>query len=51
MAEKAVDLLVCRRQKRRGPNWSRTGADRLLCCRQLILNDQWDNYWQQPEAA
>ena len=31
VVEKAVDLLVCRRQKRRGQNWSRTGADRLLC--------------------
>ena len=31
LVEKAVDLLVCRRQKRRGQNWSRTGADRLLC--------------------
>ena len=51
VVEKAVDLLVCRRQKLRGQNWSRTGADRLLCWRQLILNDQWDHYWQQPQAA
>ena len=51
LVEKTVDLLVCRRQKLRGQNWSRTGADRLLCWRQLILNDQWDDYWQQPEAA
>ena len=29
IVEKAVDLLVCRRQKLRGQNWSRTGADRL----------------------
>ena len=51
LVEKAVDLLVCRRQKLRGQNWSRTGADRLLCWRQLILNHQWDHYWQQPQAA
>ena len=51
VVEKAIDLLVCRRQKLRGQNWSRTGADRLLCWRQLILNDQWDHYWQQPQAA
>ena len=51
LVEKTVDLLVFRRQKLRGQNWSRTGADRPLCWRQLILNDQWDDYWQQPEAA
>ena len=51
VVEKAVDLLVCRRQKLRGQNWSRTGADRLLCWRQLILNDQWDEYWQPAKAA
>ena len=51
VVEKAVDLLVCRRQKLRGQNWSWTGADRLLCWRQLILNDQWDEYWQPAKAA
>ena len=51
VVEKAVDLLVCRRQKLRGQNWSRTGADRLLCWRQMILNHQWDDYWQLPKAA
>ena len=51
VVEKAVDLLVCRRQKLRGQNWSRTGADRLLCWRQMILNDQWDDYWQPAKAA
>ena len=51
LVEKTVDLLVCRRQKLRGQNWSRTGADRLLCWRQMILNHQWDGYWQLPKAA
>jgi len=51
LVEKTVDLLVCRRQKLRGQNWSRTGADRLLCWQQLILNDQWDDCWQLPKAA
>jgi len=41
LVEKTVGLLVCRRQKLRGQNWSRTGADRLLCWRQMILNDHW----------
>ena len=51
LVEKTVDLLVCRRQKLRGQNWSRTGGDRLLCWRQMILNDQWDDYWQPAKAA
>ena len=51
LVEKTVDLLVCRRQKLRGQNWSRTGADRLRCWRQMILNHQWDDYWQLPKAA
>ena len=51
VVEKAVDLLVCRRLKLRGQNWSRTGADRLLCWRQLILNDQWDEYWQPTQSS
>ena len=52
VVEKAVDLLVRLRQKLRGQNWSRrTGADRLLCWQQMILNHQWDDYWQPAKAA
>ena len=50
-AEKAIDVLVCRRQKLRGMNWTRTGAEDILIFRQLILNDQWQDYWQQKKAA
>ena len=32
-AEKAIDILVCRRQKLRGMNWSRDGADNVLSLR------------------
>ena len=42
---KTIDLLVCRRLKLRGQNWSRPGADNLLVFRQMVLNDQWPNYW------
>ena len=51
VAEKTIDLLVCRRQKLRGQNWSRDGADNILTFRQLILNGHWNTYWQQRQAA
>ncbi|MFQ6009433.1 MAG: ISKra4 family transposase [Candidatus Zixiibacteriota bacterium] len=50
-AEKAIDVLVCRRQKRRGMNWSLQGAENILILRQLVLNQQWDSHWQQQMAA
>ena len=50
-AEKAIDVLVCRRQKCRGMNWSLSGAENVLILRQLLLNDQWDSHWQTPLAA
>jgi len=45
LVEKTIDLLVGRRLKLRGQNWSRPGADNLLLFRQMMLNDQWQNYW------
>ncbi len=51
VVEKTIDLLVCRRQKLRGQNWSRAGADSVLTFRQMILNQQWDDYWEQRKAA
>jgi len=49
--EKAIDLLVCRRLKLRGQNWSRPGADNLLLFRPMMLNDQWQNYWSGRKIA
>ena len=48
---KTIDLLVCRRLKLRGQNWSRPGADNLLVFRQMVLNDQWPNYWPGRKPA
>lgn len=45
-AEKANDLLVARRQKRRGMHWSQGTSDGLLALRTLLLNREWDRYWQ-----
>ena len=51
LVEKTIDLLVCRRLKLRGQNWSRPGADNLLLFRQMMLNDQWQDYWSGGKIA
>ena len=49
--EKTIDLLICRRLKLRGQNWSRQGADNIVTFRQMVKNDDWDAYWQGQKAA
>ena len=49
--EKTIDLLICRRLKLRGQNWSRKGADNIVTFRQMIQNDDWKDYWQRHQAA
>jgi hypothetical protein len=49
-AEKANDLIVVRRQKNRGMQWSRETSDALAALRVLMLNGGWDRYWQQREV-
>ena len=51
LVEKTIDLLVCRRLKLRGQNLSRQGADNLLLFRQMMLNDQWQDYWSGGKIA
>lgn len=51
LVEKTIDLLVCRRLKLRGQNWSRQGADSIVTFRQLIQNDHWEAYWHTSKAA
>ena len=43
--EKENDLLVSRRQKRRGMQWVPNGADVICALRTLWFNGQWDVYW------
>ncbi|HET9222628.1 MAG TPA: hypothetical protein VFO07_09000 [Roseiflexaceae bacterium] len=40
--EKANDLIVAGRQKRRGMQWSEATSDALAPLRTLMLNDGWD---------
>jgi hypothetical protein len=48
--EKANDLIVARRQKRRGMQWSEATSDALAALRTVMLNGGWDRYWQQREV-
>jgi hypothetical protein len=45
MVEKENDLLVSRRQKRRGMQWIPNGTDMICALRTLWFNGQWNAYW------
>ena len=38
---------MARRQKRRGMHWSQEMSEGLVALRILILNQEWDAYWQK----
>ena len=48
--EKVNDLIVARRQKNRGMQWSQETSDALAALRTLMLNDGWERYWQNREV-
>ena len=48
--EKANDLLVARRQKNRGMQWSQATSAGLAALRTLVLNGGWDRYWVEREV-
>jgi hypothetical protein len=48
--EKANDLIVARRQKNRGMQWSEATSDAVAALRTLMLNGGWERYWQQREV-
>jgi hypothetical protein len=48
--EKANDLIVARRQKRRGMHWSEATSDALAALRTVVFNGAWERYWQQREV-
>ncbi len=48
--EKANDLLVARRQKQRGMQWSEATSDGLAALRTLLLNGGWERYWVEGEV-
>jgi hypothetical protein len=48
VVEKAADIVVGRRMKRRGMSWSRKGANNLLALRVRSLNEAFDRRVTQP---
>jgi hypothetical protein len=48
LIEKAVDITICRRFKKREMSWYvRRKANPLLALRLLKLNGEWETYWQK----
>ena len=48
--EKANDLLVARRQKNRGMQWSQATSEGLAALRTQVLNGGWERYWVEREV-
>jgi hypothetical protein len=49
-AEKGNDLMVARRQKKKGMHWSLETSDALAALKTLILNDGWELYWSHRQV-
>jgi hypothetical protein len=49
LVEKANDLLVARRQKRKGMHWSVETSEALARLKALRLNHEWDSYWAKRQ--
>jgi len=48
--EKANELIVARRQKGPGMQWSLETSNALAALRTLMLNGGWERYWQQRQV-
>jgi hypothetical protein len=48
--EKANDLIVARRQKNRGMQWSESTSDALAALRTMMLNGGRERYWHRREV-
>jgi len=49
-SEKANDLIVARRQKRKGMHWSLETSDALAALQTLMLNRGWELYWSHRQV-
>ena len=50
-ADKAGDIVICRRMKLRGMCWSRHGSDAVENVRIMVLNGEWDQFWRKHKVA
>jgi hypothetical protein len=48
--EKANDLLVSRRQKKKGMHWGVDTSHSLATLKTLVLNQAWEEYWNRGEV-
>ena len=46
-----IDKILANRFKKRGMSWSTSGALNLAKVGQLIINDDWDNFWPTEEEV
>jgi hypothetical protein len=49
LVEKANDLIVARRQKKKGMHWSPETSEALARLKVLLLNHEWDAYWERHQ--
>jgi hypothetical protein len=50
LVEKANDLMVARRQKKKGMHWSPETNEALARLQVLMLNHDWDAYWERRQV-
>jgi hypothetical protein len=50
-ADKAGDIVICRRMKLRGMRWSRYGSDAVENVRIMVLNGEWDQFWSKHKKV
>ena len=46
-----LDLVIARRQQKRGMWWSRAGAGNLASLRTIFLNGEWSSYWNSQHSS
>ncbi len=49
--EKALDLAVGIRQKKKGMSWSQAGSRALSLLKVVELNGEWEQLWETTPAA
>ena len=49
--EKAVDLVIGNRQRKKGMSWSDLGSKSLGILKVAELNDEWDKIWHTQKWA
>jgi len=50
-ADKAGDIVICRRMKLRGMRWSKYGSDAVENIRIVVPNKDWDEFWSKYKTA